>query len=58
MATSIASGAPPPRVAVALSAVLNFVGAFATLQRGYGCPSPTRYAGYILPAFSSEPVAG
>src|ERR687885_1987783 len=32
MATSIATGALPPRVAVALSAVLNVVGAFLSLK--------------------------
>jgi PiT family inorganic phosphate transporter len=32
MATSIATGALPPRVAVALSAVLNLVGAFLSVQ--------------------------
>src|ERR1700685_1942066 len=31
MATSIATGALPPRVAVAISGVLNFVGAFLSL---------------------------
>jgi len=31
MATSIATGALPPRIAVALSGVLNFVGAFLSL---------------------------
>ena len=33
MATSIATGALRPKVAVALSAVLNFVGAFLSLSR-------------------------
>jgi PiT family inorganic phosphate transporter len=32
MATSIATGALPPKVAVALSAVLNLVGAFVSLS--------------------------
>ncbi|MBO0811521.1 MAG: inorganic phosphate transporter [Microlunatus sp.] len=32
MATSIATGALPPRVAVALSAILNLVGAFLSIQ--------------------------
>ena len=31
MATSIATGALPPRIAVAISGVLNFVGAFLSL---------------------------
>jgi PiT family inorganic phosphate transporter len=33
MATSIATGALPPRVAVALSGLLNLVGAFLSLSR-------------------------
>ena len=32
MATTIATGALPPRVAVAIAAILNFVGAFISLK--------------------------
>jgi PiT family inorganic phosphate transporter len=39
VATSIATGALPPRVAVGLSAVLNVVGAFLSLT-----PPPSRRA--------------
>ena len=50
MATSIATGALPPRVAVALSGLLNLVGAFLSLAVTRCHPSSTRSSNGCGPA--------